>query len=267
MYSLLKKMKKAICKKHAKTDKLEKENIKESIRITKNNTITIKKIFHSTFLITYPDGITVLTDPYFNNISMGSLKLAETNNTKKESLPKIDIILISHEHFDHFDKEAIKFFVERDKCIVIGPLEVTKELELQKNEERTVKVDDEIVVATIKIKVVPAQHHQSFYPVGFVLEKDNKKIYFAGDTNTLPNIVKDINLAIMPCGGIFTSDLFEFISMVRQLKCEIAIPMHYNTFEIIKIDCEKLKVRCEEKLKNSCVKILENGESMQIKIE
>jgi len=246
--------------------KLFKEKENKTSKTETKNSIEIKKIFHSTFLITFPENITILTDPYFNNESPANLKLIETNNTKTESLPKIDIILITHEHFDHFDKEAINFIVNRDKSIVVAPLEVTKQLELQKNYERVVKVDDEITVATVKIKVIPAQHYQSFYPVGYILEKDNKTIYFAGDTSSLPNIYKHINLAIMPAGGVFTADLFEFISMARQLKCDYAIPMHYNTFDLIKIDTEKLKCRCDEKLKNSEIKLLNNNESFYLDI-
>ena len=193
MYSLLKKMKASICKKNNEEQKTELKN-KECV----STSINIKKIFHSTFLITYPDNTTVLTDPYFNNSSVGNLVLIEKNKMKTEQLPKIDVILVSHEHFDHFDKDAINYLINRDKSIVVGPVEITKQLNLPKTEERTIKVDDEIVVATIKIKVVPAQHHQSFYPVGYILEKNNKTIYFAGDTNSLPNINIPINIAIIP---------------------------------------------------------------------
>lgn len=261
MYSLINKMR-TICK----NKNPEKESIKNDIKKTKKDKITIKKIFHSCFLITYPENITILTDPFFNNQSLGNLKLIDECKFKKEELPKIDIVLISHEHFDHFDKDAINYLVNRDKSIVVGPLDVTKQLNLPKTEERTIKVDDEIVVATINIKVLTAQHHQSFYPVGYILEKDNKTIYFAGDTNTLPNIYKEINIAILPCGGILTADLFEFISMARQLKCEFAIPMHYNTFDLIKIDCEKLKARAEEKLKNCEIKCLNNNEAFEYEL-
>lgn len=249
---------KSICDKN-KEDKNEVKETKHS-----DKTIEIKKIFHSCFLITYSDGIRILTDPYFNNCSMGNLKLVENNCIAKETLPKVDVILISHEHFDHFDKDAINYFVNRDKSIVIAPVDVTKQLSIPKNEDRTIKVDDEIVVATVKIKVLPAQHYQSFYPVGYLLEKDSKIIYFAGDTNSLPNISKHVNIAILPSGGVFTADLFEFISMARQLKCEYAIPMHYNTFDLIKMDTEKLRCRCDEKLKNCQIDILNNGDKLFI---
>jgi len=246
---------------NARTDKELKDKTLRDDSHNKKNQIKIEHIFHSCFIIKYKDKITVLTDPYFNNKATGNLKLAEKNKIKKESIPKIDLILISHEHFDHFDKDAVNYFVKRDNCIVVAPIYVTQQLNLEKNHVRTIKVDNNLVVATIKIKVVPAQHNQSFYPVGFILEKDNKSIYFAGDTISLPLITEKIDIAIMPAGGIFTSDSFKFISMARQLKCEVAIPMHYNTFDIIKMDTEKLKNRCDEKLKQCKLIILNSGES------
>lgn len=240
----------------SKEEKIEEKKAEKALK----KQIEIKKIYHSCFLITYPDETTVLTDPYFCKEKPSCYKFLEEPSIKKEDLPKIDVILISHEHFDHFEKDSVDYFCSKYKSIVVGPKEVTKQLTLSKQQERTVNVDDEIIVATIKIKTVTAQHHQSFYPIGFILEKDNTAIYFAGDTTNLPPINKKIDLALMPCGGIFTTDIFEFISMARQLKCNVAIPMHYNTFDLIKIDVNKLKDRAEEKLKNTKVVILKNDE-------
>ncbi len=242
----------------------KKEKVIENTETKKKYSLEIKKIFHSCFLISYPDKVNILIDPYFNNKVLGTLCLAEKNELKKEDLPKIDIILISHEHFDHFDKEAIEFLIKRDSPIIVAPMDVTKQLILDKNKVRTVKVDDNIVVSTIKIKVLPAQHPQSYYPVGYIIEKNDKKIYFAGDTNVLPNIRENIDIAILPSGGIFTADIFEFVSMARQLKCNIVIPMHYNTFDLIKIDCNKLKFRCEEKLKECKLELLDNLQTLKI---
>ncbi len=242
-----------------------KQNEKKDVSNKSDKTnIELTKIYHSCFLIKFSDNTTILTDPYFNNKSVPNLKLLEQNNYDIKKLPKVNIILISHEHFDHFDKEAIDFLVNRDKSIVVGPYEVTKNLNIEKNLIRTIKVDDKIIVSNTNIEVVCAQHPQSFYPVGYIIKKDNKTIYFAGDTNSLPKIIEDIDIAILPAGGILTSDMFEFISMTRQLKCKLAIPMHYNTFEIIKINIEKFKSRCEEKLKNCKVEILDNNKNIKI---
>lgn len=242
----------------------QKDLDKVNIVPKKKYTLEIKKIFHSCFLISYSDKINVLIDPYFNNCCLGNLCLNEKNDFKKEDLPKIDIVLISHEHFDHFDKDAIEFLIKRDSPMIVAPMDVTKQLKIDKTKERTIKVDDEIIVSTIKIKVLPAQHPQSYYPVGYIIEKNDKKIYFAGDTNALPNIRENIDIAILPAGGIFTADIFEFVSMARQLKCNIVIPMHYNTFDLIKIDCNKLKFRCEEKLKECKLELLDNLQSIKI---
>lgn len=223
--------------------------------------IRITKIFHSTFLIEFSDNTRILIDPYFGKTCPNCFVLEEKPIYSYEKLPKIDIIFISHEHFDHFDKDAIYYLVKRDKCIVVGPRNVMTELNLDKNIERVVSVDDNIVCHKINIRILPCQHPQSFYPLGFLFNYDNTKIYYAGDTDSLPESNFDAQIGILPAGGKFTADLFVFISMARKLNLKYAIPMHYNTFNMIRLDTDKLLDRAAEKLKDTKVEILDNGKT------
>jgi len=223
--------------------------------------IKITKIYHATFLIEYCDKTRVLIDPYFGKTCPSCFVLKESPGLMLEKLPKIDLIIVTHEHFDHFDKDAINYLVKRDNCIVVGPKNVMTELNLQKNNERVVAIDDNLVCSKLNIKILPCQHPQSFYPLGFLLDYDDTKIYYAGDTDSLPNVSFNADIGIMPAGGKFTADMFVFISMARKLDLKYAIPMHYNTFDVIQLDLDKLKERSEEKLKDIKLIILENGKT------
>jgi len=233
-----------------------------------NNTkrIKIRKVYHACFLITYSDNTTILIDPYFGKDVPASFVVTEPCKAKKEELPKIDVLIVTHEHFDHFDKEAVEYFVSRDNCVVIAPNPVLTQMSLQTANSRVVKVDDELTVAKILIKILPCQHPQSDYPIAFLLDYDNTKIYYAGDTINLPEVKINADIGIMPCGGTFTADLFVFVSMTRKLELKYAIPMHYNTFEIIKIDLDKLKERASEKLKDTKLIVLDNNKEFLYKI-
>jgi L-ascorbate metabolism protein UlaG (beta-lactamase superfamily) len=170
----------------------------------KNKEIKITKVFHSCFVIEYSDGVRVLIDPYFGTAVPERFTLTEKPPYSKEKIPKINLILLTHEHFDHFEKDTINYLVKRDNCIVAGPRNVMNELtDLPKNNMRVVSIDDKLICSMINIRVLPCQHPQSFYPLAFLLEYENTKIYYAGDTENLPNVSFDADIAIMPAGGTF----------------------------------------------------------------
>ena len=238
-----------------------KSNKDNLTNVDENYLMEIKKIFHSTFLIKYPNGKTILTDPFFGDNLPEGFQLTDKPTLKKEELPKIDLILLTHEHFDHYNKDLVNYFTKRDKSIVIKPKRIIFDLNLPNNQVRNVSIDDNLKIFDINIKVLLAHHPQSFYPVGYLLDYNNVKLYFAGDISSLPKTKFKTDVAIMPAGGKYTSDLFEFIAMSRQLNPMYSIPMHYNTFKSIQIDIDKLKDRAEEKLKKVKAIVLNNGES------
>lgn len=228
-----------------------------------NKKVKITKIIHSCFLIEYSDGKTILIDPFFCKIIPPEVTCFETPTLKMEDIPKLDLVLITHEHFDHFDKEAVEFFVKRDNCIVVAPRNTIQQVALPKNNERIVKIDDNLIVSLVNIKVLPSQHPQSFYSVGYLINYNDITIYHAGDASNLPEVNFKADIAMMPAGGTVTADLFVFVSMARRLMPKVAIPMHYNTFNFIQTDIDKLKERSSEKLKEIKVEILKNGESFE----
>lgn len=226
--------------------------------------IYITKYWHSFILINFFDK-TILFDPFFGSNAPDNFEAAEKLEITKEAIPKLDAIFISHEHFDHFDKGAVEFLAKRDNCPVIAPSLVTNQLDLENSQKRTIKIDDKIKVANMDVIVVPAQHPQSQYSVGFLLKYQEKDIYFAGDTYD-QNIDVKVDIAILPCGGVFTMDIFEFVAFARKTEPKVTIPMHYNTFSLIKTNMDKLKERASEKLKNTKLIVLDNCKKTEIKI-
>ena len=101
-----------------------------------------------------------------------------------------------------------------------------------------------------KAVAVPATHSSStndgIYggcPCGYVFEVDGHHFYHAGDTSLNSEMqtlgeVYDIKLAMLPVGGHYTMDIEHAVKAAKMLQAGIVIPMHYNTFDAIKVDIE-----------------------------
>ena len=116
-----------------------------------------------------------------------------------------------------------------------------------------------------KIIAVPAFHSSStpdgLYagsPCGYIFEIENKKIYHAGDTGlssemkTIGELYKP-DLAMLPIGGHYTMDMDHAVIASEWLGVKNIIPMHYNTFDAIKVDISKFEIKLSEKEKTPIV--------------
>ncbi len=175
--------------------------------------VTIKYITHACFEISNKKKI--LIDPYFKE-----------NPTMPTYNGKPDIILITHEHFDHVDAGGFN-------STVIAPSTVNFKNQI------TMKIGDEKEIDGIKIKMIKASHHQSKNPTGYVITIDGKKIAHLGDTYIDGvSYLGDIDLLLLPIGGYYTMNINEALKALEIIKPKKAIPMHYNTFDEIKADPE-----------------------------
>ena len=172
----------------------------------------------------------IYIDPY--NISTGD---------------KADMILITHDHYDHCDPTSIAR-IQKKYSLMVAPKAC--ENKLRGGEVRLVKEGDTILEMGIEIKAVPAYNNdKDFHPrgegVGYVLKLNDKKVYHAGDTDFISEM-KDlsrkpmgpIDVALLPVGGIYTMDAREAAEAVEVIKPKNAIPMHYGSIVGSKEDAE-----------------------------
>jgi len=125
-----------------------------------------------------------------------------------------------------------------------------------------------------KVKMTPAVHGSSYHdgektldggsPGGFLLYINGKKLYHSGDTGLTMDMklleLEHIDLAFLPIGGNYTMDIDDAVRAVEFIKPKKVVPMHYNTFPLIKADPNEFKA----KLPNCEVVILQPGESITI---
>ncbi len=150
-----------------------------------------------------------------------------------------DVILISHFHYDHCSIEKIRQ-VSSDSTAIFGTKEVAAELHAC----RTLTEGEPVTLDGTRITAVPAyslnkKTHPKGFAVGFLLALEGKTIYFASDSDFIPemrNVKADI--VILPVGGTYTMGFKEAVQVVKYLKPKIAIPMHYDLTEGTSDDAE-----------------------------
>lgn len=224
-----------------------------------DSTHVITYINHSTFLIQL-DNLNIITDPVYSErvspFSFAGPKRMRPPGIRFEDLPKIDVVLISHNHYDHLDIDTIKKIRDAFDPLFITPLGV--DLYLKKNGvSNTASLDwweETQVSELIDIAAVQAQHFSSRGPfdrdktlwAGFVIKSQQGNIYFAGDTgyNTFFKEIGEryapIKTALIPIGAYiprwFMSpvhvDPVQGIQIHKDVKAELSIGMHFGTFPL-----------------------------------
>jgi L-ascorbate metabolism protein UlaG (beta-lactamase superfamily) len=152
--------------------------------------------------------------------------------------PPADIILVTHEHSDHFDKGDIAR-VSQPATVLVGPAEVTRQVA---GDTRTVAPGDVVIVAGVTIRAVPAYNTSKFrkpgvvfHPrddakVGYVVDLDGTTYYHSGDTDVIDEMSEiDVDVAMIPVSGTYVMTADEAALACGKLRAGVVIPMHYDT--------------------------------------
>lgn len=195
----------------------------DEFKTKSGKTVTITAIKHASLRIQY-DGLEIQVDP----VAQYEPK------TNYSAFPKADVILVTHEHFDHFDPSAIAALTKKGTQIIVNPA-VEKKLgsgiALKNGDSRKIAKD-------IQLDAVPAYNttpgHTQFHPKGrdngYVLTIDGLRIYIAGDTEDIPEMaaLKDINVAFLPCNQPYTMTPEQVAKAAKTIQPKTLFPYHYS---------------------------------------
>jgi len=203
--------------------------------------VQVRWMGHSGFMIR--DGKTVLIDPWFE----GNPKIPGGIG----SAPKADLILLTHDHFDH-SGDAVAL-AKRTGALMVGIFELAGDLKAKGvpadrilNGGGGMNIGGTVEVQGFSITMTEARHSSTLgVPAGYVIRTPSgKTVYHSGDTGIFAGMsligeLYPADLVLLPIGSVFTMDYRQAAKACALLKAKAVVPMHYGTFPILEPNADR----------------------------
>jgi N-acyl-phosphatidylethanolamine-hydrolysing phospholipase D len=218
---------------------------------------TITWVGHSTFLIQIA-GVNILTDPTWSEraspVGFAGPRRLVPPGLQFDDLPPIDVVVISHDHYDHLDAPTVERILREHHPLFVVPLGLKSWLASVGITE-AVELDwwDSARVRGLTLTCTPAQHSSGRglrdqnlrLWASWVIASPSRRLYFAGDTGYYPGLVEigrrlgPFDLALLPIGGYNAYATHhpnhlnpeEAVRLFQELGARVMVPMHYGTFD------------------------------------
>lgn len=155
------------------------------------------------------------------------------------ALPKADIILLTHDHYDHYSENDVRM-LSNDSTRVVAPMASSLVTD-------RMKPGDVLKIGDVTVSTIPAYNiNKDFHPrknnwVGYVVGIGGKVLYHAGDTDRIDEMkgVK-ADMVFLPVGGTYTMTASEAVMAIDDIKPAHAVPIHFGDIVGTKDDAKRL---------------------------
>jgi L-ascorbate metabolism protein UlaG (beta-lactamase superfamily) len=227
---------------------------------------------HSCFTLVTDEGTRIIFDPWLDENPVAEIRADQVGD--------LDYILVSHGHFDHFG-DGIKL-AEQTGALLVSTFEIASFAQSKGIENvHPMSIGGGYHFPFGYLKMTPAMHGgqvagdetgaYTTAPGGFLLELTGaegpkgppRRLYHAGDTALLMEMQLlrgAVDVALLPIGDNFTMGPADAVRAVEFIGPRVVIPMHYNTFDVIRQDPEEFRRAVGDRAE---VVILEPGKSFE----
>ncbi len=223
----------------------------------------LKYFSHSAFQVTAENGKVILIDPFLDD---------NPNSPVKSDSVNADYIILTHAHGDHIG-DAFKI-AKRCNSTFICVNELANYCAAKGFNAHNMHIGGGYNFDFGRVKLTIAHHgsqtpdnQYAGEPAGVILSINGKNIYHTGDTGLFYDMkligeMNPIDYMLLPIGDNFTMGITDAVKAVELVNPKLAIPIHYDTFPVIKVDPEEFKKRVEE-IGKKC-RVLKFGEEITL---
>ena len=227
--------------------------------------MTVKITWYShACLMLESDGYKILVDPFLTGNPLAAAKADELSP---------DYIFVSHGHADHLgDTFEI---AKRTRAVVVANPEISGWLQTKGLENiQHIQIGGAVKFPWGKAKMTYATHSSSLpdgtyggNPGGFIFDFNGKKVYHACDTGLFSDMKligeEGITIAFLPIGDAYTMGIEDSIKAIKYIQPEKVVPIHYNTFDLIKQEPQEWLESAKQNTKAKPI-VMNPGDSIEL---
>lgn len=209
---------------------------------SQSEVLTIEWLGQSGFIYQFPCGATICVDPYLSYADpSGGTRERLVPPPRCPSELKANVVILTHDHTDHFDEHTLRFLVDVSNTLFVGPSSCRNHwLTMDLPTERFLQLDRGQIldIAGVRLKAIHAEHSSGDMrdAIGVVVENGAFTIYQVGDSEYVPSVVEaaeklHIDVMTVPINGRKGNmDAKEAAMLAGKVRPRLVVPMHYGMF-------------------------------------